>query len=279
MYKEAIKFPALLLMGLLYSCGGNSVSNQATDLLNQARACDASENYQGAITLLDSIDHAFPAAVDVRRDAMQLRPRVMEKLTIRQLEMADSVAAVDTWRLDSLSKYTRKVTNPIENYLVSSAEGHVNVSTTPGLHARMAPDGRFYLVASSPQHIGMTSLSLSSGGETVHSPSVSFDGERNDRSGALDVITYIEGECQEMGDFLLRHRNEPVTVSYIGTKTVSKPLSVAQLNSAATMFETAQLVRRRRTQELEKKRLERLLDAIRGQIARTTRDSVSQEAR
>ena len=256
------------------ACSGGGAADKAKELYNQAEQLDEAGEYQSALALLDSIDRAYPAAVDVRREAMQLRPRVLEKLTVKQLEAADSIAAVDAWHLDSLSTLTHRVANPVESYIVPSAEGHVNVSTTAGLHARMAPDGRFYLIASSPEHISMTSFSLSSEGDAIQAPAVAYDGERNDRSGAVDVITYIEGECQEVGEFILNHRNAPVTVTYNGTRSVSRPLSDAQRKGMADLFETSKLIRARKTQELEKQRLERMLQAVRSQIARTTRDTI-----
>lgn len=274
MFKEPIKYLSVPALAILMSCGGNQVADKARSLYDHAMQLRDQGRYDEAIKMLDSIDHAYPAATEVRRLGLRTRPVLMEQLTSRQLEVADSIAAEDSFRLDSLSRQLQMVPNPIEGYFVPRSEGHVDVSVS-GLHARMSPDGRFYIVASSPSHIAMTSITVSCNGESASTPAVAFDGERNDRSGSTDVITFIEAESSEVGDFILRHRNSPVTVTYSGKSTVSRPLSDVQKHGIATLSEAASLIRDRKVQELERQRLERLLQAIRSQIARTTPDSVS----
>lgn len=261
------------------SCGGDSAVRQAEQLYAEAQNLKAEGHFEQALTLLDSIDHAYPSAVDVRRQAMSLRPLLIEQVTNRQLEIADSLAAVGAYRLDSLSATATLVSNPIENYFVPKAEGRVDVSSVAGLHARMSSDGRFYLVVTSPGHLRTTSVSLTANGQTVSSPQVAYDGERNDRSGANDVITLIEGECQELGSFVVANVDAPISVTYSGSQSVVRQLSDAQKRGIADLFETATLIRERKKQELEKQRLERMLQTVRSQIARTATDTVADSDR
>lgn len=258
-------------------CSSDRVKEKAEELYGQALELRKQGKYDEAVKLLDSIDHAYGAAIDVRRKGTALRPLLMEQLTNRQLEIADSIAAISSWRLDSLKKYNQPVSNVIENYYVPSAEGKVNVAATPGLHARMSPDGRFYIVATAPGHLGMTSVSASSDGESVSTPAISYDGERSDRSGANDVITFVEAECDELGNFVMRHRNSPISVTYSGKSNRTVPLSESQKAGVAALYETASLVRECKKQEIEKQRLTRVLEVVRSQIARTSSDSISIE--
>lgn len=278
MFREIIKGTTLLSAVLLAAgCSSDRVKEKAEELYAQSLESRSQGNYEEAVKLLDSIDHAYPAAIDVRRKATALRPLLMEQLTNRQLEIADSVSAVSSWRLDSMKKYNLPVSNVIENYFVSSAEGRVNVAAVPGLHARMSPDGRFYIVATAPGHLGLTSVSVESDGETVSSPAISYDGERSDRSGANDVITFVEAECDELGSFIMRHRNSPVLVTYSGKNSRTLSLAANQKEGVATLYETSALVRECKKQELEKQRLTRVLEVVRSQIARTASDSISIE--
>ncbi len=274
MFKEAIKstLTGVVMVLLMISCG-RSVNDKAEELYNEAELLNSQKKYEESLVMLDSIDHAYAAAVDVRRKAMQLRPRVQEQLTSLQLQTADSIAAVDAFRLDSLSKQTLLVQNAVENYFVDRGEGHVDVSAVPGLHPRMAPDGRFYMVATSPRSVNATLIAVSSGGESANTPSIAFDGERNDHVGGRDVLTFIEGDCQEVGEFILRHRNDPINVTFSGNNSVTIPLDDVQRQAVANLFETSTLIRERKKQELEKQRLEKLLTVIRSQIARTTQDT------
>lgn len=278
MFREIIKGTTLLSAVLLAAgCSADRVKEKAEELYAQSLESRSQGNYEEAVKLLDSIDHAYPAAIDVRRKATALRPLLMEQLTNRQLEIADSISAVSSWRLDSMKKYNLPVSNVIENYYVSSAEGKINVAVVPGLHARMSPDGRFYIVATAPGHLGLTSVSVESDGETVSSPAISYDGERSDRSGANDVITFVEAECDELGSFIMRHRNSPVSVTYSGTSRRTLPLADNQKEGVVTLYETAALVRECKKQEIEKQRLTRVLEVVRSQIARTASDSISIE--
>lgn len=278
MFREIIKGTTLLSAVLLAAgCSSDRVKEKAEELYAQSLESRSQGNYEEAVKLLDSIDHAYPAAIDVRRKATALRPLLMEQLTNRQLEIADSISAVSSWRLDSMKKYNLPVSNVIENYFVPSAEGKVNVAAVPGLHARMSPDGRFYIVATAPGHLGLTSVSVQSDGETVSSPAISYDGERSDRSGANDVITFVEAECDELGSFIMRHRNSPVSVTYSGKNSRTLPLADNQKEGVATLYETSALVRECKKQEIEKQRLTRVLEVVRSQIARTASDSISIE--
>ncbi|MCM1348925.1 MAG: hypothetical protein NC338_05885 [Firmicutes bacterium] len=279
MFSEAIKpiaitsFALAMLLGVTACSDGNSAAETAGALLEQAQTLKVQGQYEQALLLLDSIDHAYAAAVDVRRRAMHLRPQLLEQVTNRQLELADSLAAVDAWRLDSLQSLLTMVSNPIEHYYVPRAEGHADVSSAAGLHARMAPDGRFYLIATSPRHLGTTSVTVSCGGSSATSPAVAPDGERNDHSGATDVITFVEAECDAIGRLVAENPSQPVSVTFNGSRSsATMTLPEAQARGLANIYATADLIRRRKTQELEKQRLERTLQAVRSQIARTTPD-------
>lgn len=278
MFREITKGAVLVsTVMLMAGCSSDHVKEKAEELYAQSLDLRKQGDFETAVMLLDSIDHAYPAAIDVRRKVTALRPLLMEQLTNRQLEVADSISAVSSWRLDSMKKYNQLVSNVIENYYVPASEGKINVASTTGLHARMSPDGRFYIVASAPGHVGLVSVAVESDGESVSTPAVSYDGERSDRSGANDVITFVEAECDEIGNFIMRHRNSPVSVTYSGNTSRTLPLAANQKEGVATLYETAALVRECKKQEIEKQRLTRVLEVVRSQIARTASDSISIE--
>ncbi len=269
--------PALLI--LMAACGGKSDTDRAGDLYSQAEVLYSNGKYEEALTLLDSMDRSCPTAIDIRRKGMSLRPRLMEQAANRQLEIIDSISAIESYRLDSLSKQTQLVQNTVGNYYVSKAEGHVDVGTVSGLHGRMSPDGRIYIVATSPNPVNPASITVTSGQESASTPAVSYDGERNDRSSGKDVITFIEGECQDVAKFIYEHQGQPLTVTYNGSngKQVSMTLPDNQKEGIATLYATSVVVRERKKQELEKQRLEKTLQTARSQIARTMDDTAAEE--
>lgn len=262
----------------LTSCGGNSDDKRAEDLYSQAVELNKNNKFDQALTILDSMDSSCPSAVEIRRKGMSLRPRLIEQITNRKLEIADSIAAVGSYRLDSLSKKTMLVQNSIENYFVPTAEGHVNVGTEGGLHGRMSPDGRLYLIATSPRPVKSVSITVVSGGESASTPSIGFDGERNDRSSGKDVLTFIEAESMDVAKFIYGHRNMPVVLEFNGeNNNVSMTLPDNQKSGIADLYEISALIRERKKQELERQRLEKTLQIARSQIARTL-DANSEES-
>lgn len=272
MCSAAIKTALLagaMAIGLSGCSFGDKTAERAGQLLTEAQQLKEAGNYEAALAMLDSIDRTYPSATDVRREALGLRPLLVEQMTNRQLQTADSLSVIMAYRLDSLSKTLQQVSNPVENYFVPRSEGHVDVGAASGLHGRMAPDGRFYLVATSPSPAGTTTVTVTSGGDSASTPAVAYDGERNERNGAHDVITFVEGECQEVGELIMNHRDDPVTVTFSGSKSVSMTLPEQQRRGLADVFEVAKLVRERKKQEIEKQKLERLLDVARRQVART----------
>lgn len=266
--KKLLPFLAIPLMLLSAACG-KSDESRAKNLYSQAETLANDGKYSEALILLDSMDRSCASAVDMRRKGMSLRPKLIEQVASRQLEVADSIAAIDSYRLDTLSGQIQLVPNEIENYFVPKAEGHVNVGTESGLHGRMSPDGRIYLIATSPKPIKTVSISVISGNESVSTPSVGYDGERNDRSSGKDVITFIEGECQEVVEFIYLHKDKPLTATFSGDESVSMAITENQKKGIASLFEISRLVRERKKQELEKQRLEKTLAVARSQIART----------
>ena len=60
-------------------CGGTSSKSgaEAENLLRQAKEQYESGNYDMAVALLDSLEASCKDAVDIRREAMKLRPRMM----------------------------------------------------------------------------------------------------------------------------------------------------------------------------------------------------------
>lgn len=265
------------LASCLSSCSSSS-SDKAKELLTKAEEVGRAGHYQQALDLLDSLDHAYQSEVDVRRQGMALRPRMVEQLANMQLQQADSIAAVGAYKLDTLLTRLKIVDNAIENYYVAVAEGGSS-TTSPGLHPRMSTDGRFYMVATSPKQVGATSVTVSvASGESATSATVAYDGERNDRYNGADVITFIEAECIELGKFVFEHSNEPMTLTFNGGSSVAtQSLSTAQREAIAIVYECATVARERKKQELEKQRLTRMLDVARSQIARTLQDSIVNE--
>lgn len=269
--KRVIIGPAVVLS--IFMCGCGDSDKGADKLLTEARAQFEARDYSSAMTLLDSIDSSYSSAVAIRREAMALRPRIMEQLAVEGISRTDSLLAIRLMAGDSLSGTLVRIDNPVEPYFVPRCEAGVKAFSTPGLHAKVAPDGMFYMVATNVKPIKSRSVTVSSGAEEVSSPQLPMDGERNQLLAGNEVLTFISAECDTVAKFIVAHRNQPLTVKFNGhnaSQTVK--LTPEQVSGIADAYLTALTLTECKVLRLEKARLEKQLAVARSQIARSLKE-------
>lgn len=273
MFNAAIKYTilTLLTLSLATSCSGNGDEAKARNLLECAREALKAGDYERALTLTDSLKRTYPKEIDTRREAMHVTATANERLSLRMLETADSTLAVLGVRGDSLSRLVKFVSNPIEGYYAGASAKTADFAATTGIQARVSPGGDFYIVSSLPSSKGVksTSVKVSCEGESASTASVPFDGERNDRSLGTEMITFMGVECEDLGSFISDFRHKPLTLSFVGERTLSVPLSPSAAEEIATLYEYANTIRQAKVAAIEKERLTRAVDIARSQAART----------
>lgn len=268
MFKEAISTLSACL--LLFSCSGNSDSDKANALLAEAEQACETGRYELAVTLCDSLKTAYPQEIEARRKSLHIMSLANEGMAVKRLEKADSILAVTGVRGDSLKRLLRWVNNPVEGYYVAQNEPSGTVSATDGLHARVTPEGDFYIISSlKAPAVKSTSVTVSCGGEQASTSTVAYDGERNDRSMGAEVITFLGVECEELGKFVASHADLPVTLTFSGDKSHSISLPKQQAEAIRTLYEYAATVRDAKVAMVEKSKLERTVETARSQAART----------
>ncbi|MGYP001034416984 len=261
---------ALAALSILASCSGSGDKAKAEALLAEATAAYDARNYAGAITLTDSIKSAYPAEIDVRRQALHLATRATEGLTVQKLQEADSLVAVLGVRGDSLQRLVKFVKNPIEGYYTGASTDPESVGAVNGLQARISPDGDFYIISSlKGKPAKSTSVTVSCNGESASTASVPHDGERNDRSMGAEIITFMGVECDSLGRFINKHRATLMTLTFNGSSSHSMPLPAIQASEIATLYDYATTLRQAKLASIEKERLTRMLDIARSQAAKT----------
>lgn len=260
---------------LFTSCGQSDTGEaEARKLLTEAQAALENGDAKLSLSLLDSLDSRFAKYVSVRRDGINLRARAQERYFQRELEMADSLAAVLAVRVDSIKNTRlRWVNEPMEGYYI--AEGSELPPT--GVEGRLTPEGEFFMVSSLQGHsISHTAVSLSDGtGKSARSADVAYDGEANRRSGANERIYFAGEGIDTVGHFAFENRRGPLTLSFEGNTVYSRPLTAGELENLATVYEYAWSLRQMKVAALRHESLERKLDIARQQVARTTPDKSS----
>ncbi len=269
MYNVANKLIITTLGSVILTACGSSDHDAAMSLYDQAKAETEAGHYVAALSLLDSIDAAYPSEIDIRRKGMHLRPKAIEGETLKELSVADSLLAVLEIRGNELKQQMEFVENPVEGYYVPKGSGGGDFIGTTGIQARMSPDGNFYIVSSLKKPIKSTAISLSAGGEEARTSTVEYDGERNDRSMGAEVITFMQAECDTLGKFAVSHRGMPMKLNFYGSGTYTIDLPTDQAEALADLYNSAGTVRDYRLAQLNKSRLEKQLDIARSQLART----------
>lgn len=256
---------------LFVSCGQSDTGEaEARKLLTEAQAALENGDAKLSLSLLDSLDSRFAKYVSVRRDGINLRARAQERYFQRELEMADSLAAVLAVRVDSIKNTRlRWVNEPMEGYYI--AEGSELPPT--GVEGRLTPEGEFFMVSSLQGHpISHTAISLTDGaGKSARSADVAYDGEANRRSGGNERIYFAGEGIDTIGHFAFENRRGPLTLTFEGT-VYTRPLTTGELENLATVYEYAWSLRQMKVAGLRHESLERKLDIARQQVARTTPD-------
>lgn len=258
----------LTVVGLFASCG-DSDKKAATALIDDARSEMALQNYDAAIALLDTLDAHYPKQTELRREAMHLRPRIIEQQALRQLTTTDSLIAVLTLTTDSLRDVLVFVPDAFEGYYTSKKLKDKIPANAPGLYARMSTDGVFTVISSAKKGVESTSVSLSTPTATVSTPTVACDGERNDRSRGVEIITFMPTECDTLGVFAMQNAGKPLTVTWNGSRSATEKLSQPQADALAEVYSASRSFGALRRASMQKQLLERRLDIARSQMART----------
>ncbi|MBS5437134.1 MAG: hypothetical protein U0N52_03530 [Muribaculaceae bacterium] len=257
---------------LFASCGQSDTGEaEARKLLTEAQAALENGDAKLSLSLLDSLDSRFAKYVSVRRDGINLRARAQERYFQRELEMADSLAAVLAVRVDSIKNTRlRWVNEPMEGYYI--AEGSELPPT--GVEGRLTPEGEFFMVSSLQGHpISHTAISLTDGaGKSARSADVAYDGEANRRSGGNERIYFAGEGIDTIGHFAFENRRGPLTLTFEGNTVYTRPLTTGELENLATVYEYAWSLRQMKVAGLRHESLERKLDIARQQVARTTPD-------
>ncbi len=96
-------------MALAFAACSDSDRASADELYRQGEQAVESRNYQGAITLLDTLNSRYPSQTEIRRKGLALRAKAMEGIAIDSISAGDKALAESTIRVQELEPGFRKV--------------------------------------------------------------------------------------------------------------------------------------------------------------------------
>lgn len=267
------KFALIAVLGLLLqACGGAKEETPASKLYTQAETALSSKDYTLALSLVDSLEKAYPTETDLQRQAMMLRPKIMELLTIQRIVTIDSLAAIASAEAQNLKPQLKWVKTPqmLEGYWVAAKGYNPDFLNSTGIQGRVSEIGQFYIVSSLQGALKHTSISLNTNAGSATTPSVPYDGESNYRIAGTEVITFSPEQSDTIGQLAARGQGG-ATLSFNGAKSSKKiKLSPAQLQALALTYRYSQAVIGARQDAVERQKLDRQLQIARDQQARTS---------
>ncbi len=259
---------------MAFSSCGNSDEKKAREYVDLATKLMNDKEYDAALANLDSLDRQYPSEIEVRREGMSLRPQIIELSSLKQIEQCDSAIAGLIIESNRLKESLKFVPDAFEGYYTTKALAGKVPAEKSGLYARMTPDGVYMVIASSTQKSMSTGVTLiAKGGESVSTPDIANDGERNDRSRGVEIITFMPDECVTLGQFAEAHGGIALKIRYNGAKPYEMPLPEEQAYALGEIYRASKVFRQLRLAQLQKSRLEKQLEIARNQRARTFRES------
>lgn len=269
-----MKYQSLSIAALiaLASCGA-SENPDARSLFTDAEQSFASGDYANATALLDSLQKCYPQELKIQREAMALRPQIIEKMAIARIASVDSMTVADNSAMESLKPLLKWVKTPgmIEGYWIDAKAYKPDFMNATGLEARVSEIGQFYIVSSvNPSSIKHTSVTLTLGENSATTPEVPYDGESNYRIGGGEVITFSPEQSDTIGALASKVAAGVLPSSMLLTfnganskKTVK--LSGNQVNGIANAYRYSSALVRARDNMVEKQRLEKTIEIAKRQ--------------
>lgn len=258
-------------LGLFAACSDKK-KEEANSILTEAKSLYEQGNYSEAMALLDTLDNSYKEQVEIRRDAMHLRPQIIEKQSLIELESTDSLIVTLSLESEKLKESLKKVDDGFEGYYTTIDLAGKIPADKDGLYARMSPDGVLSIISSAKKGTKSNSVRLSVGSEEASSGVVDADGERNDRSLGQEIIIFMPEETTELCEFVANKYPQQFTLTFQGEKPYKINLDKKQAQAIAELYSAANIFGRLRVANLEKTRLEKQIDIARSQMARTYRE-------
>ena len=274
-----MKYSILFFAGALCLSGcsqKNEDEEAARALMVQAEANINDNRPERAIELLDSLDHAYPALTAVRREALPLRPRAMEQITIRQIAATDSILLAAQAEIDRLAPEFKHIPGDgLEGYYVYAKAYNPNfVNAAQAVEPRVNDANfMFYIAAQNRgKATGLNALSIADrSGATCRSEAIPASSARLVNIEGAEMTSFLPEEVDSLGRWCAERPDALVSVSLIGPKgSASIKLNAAQSEAFAAAYRFASAHQRRSSGAIVREKLDRQLQLARDQQARTT---------
>ena len=258
---------ALSLSALMLCSCGDKAKEGASQLYAESNAALEARNYQGAITLLDTLNTRYPDQTEIRRAALRLRASAMEGMATDSISAGDAALAQATINLDALRPNFRHVDSSVglDGYFLPNGVSD-KVMTATGIQARVTDKGYFYIVANvQGRAIGLRAIELTDGSERVSSSDISSS--RIVKVEGSESASFNPEDLVGVGAWLESHpkANKVILVGSKGNMSVKMDSKLRKEIVDCYLFSEALQVQR--SASIKREKYERMLATARDQLA------------
>ncbi len=260
-------FIAALLAAISLTSCGDKEKEGAQQLYAEGKAALEAHNYQGVLTLLDTLNSRYPKQLDVRRTALRLRAAAMEGLAVDSISAGDAALAQATINLDAIRPGFRHVDSSVglDGYFLPKGVSD-KVMTTTGIQARVSDKGFFYIVANvQGRAIGLRAIEFTDGAERISSSEISP--ARIVKVEGSESASFNPEDLEGIGAWLEGHQgaNNIILVGSKGKANVKMNDKMRRELIDCYRFSCA--LQAQRLASLKREKYERMLATARDQLA------------
>jgi hypothetical protein len=271
MLNAASKFLSLFAIALFMTACGNGKANRnaAQALLNQAAEAITIGEYSQAQELLDSMSKTYPKEIELGRQAMKLRPAIIEGKTIGEIAEKKAELQYLAQFIDSVSKEFKSVEaskDVFEPYMVHKSVPN-NWRDKNTAVSRINPAGDFIVISSlAGNKTHHTALRLTSAnGVSVTSGTVPFD---SSLKLSRESVRFTSEQADTLGVFAMTI-DGGATLDFVGGKKApSAKLSAKEVKAMASTYKLSKAIRTSQASAYRLEQLQAKLQLARDQSAR-----------
>lgn len=255
----------MLLLTLCSSCSGKG--RGATDYLNEAQTAYNNGNYSVAKLKIDSIQLLFPKAFDDINSGITLMQEVRMAENLRNIAYCDSSLSENYKKLNEMISefdYVRDDRYQEFGEYYPKVFPHSSSMDRNGIRSGVRERGTLFiesiLSGASIKHNKIRATSTDgSYAETFEVTSDGLNYTFNTLDKSYEIVRFIGNDENNLAQYIYSYNNEPITIHFIGNRTITTTLTNAAKSGVSKSFELSTLLLDIERLKFEKEKSEALI--------------------
>ena len=259
------------------SCGSDKEHKAAAALSAKADSLMKAGNFEAAIELYDSLNHAYPKEIDLRKASDAKRARAIEGLAQSQAPLLDrAIDSLNSVIAGLYPDFNREQSSSALNaYAVHKSLAGQKTVGTAALQPRINIEGNdvsdtpWSIAVFAPSNIGLSSVNVT----TASGQSFTLDAFSNDGQ----VGSIVTSVAEPLGKYLSEHPDDPATAFTLNGKKgkAQGKLMPAFSTATAASYNYALAKQQLRSTLINREKIERRIVIAREQAAKAAAPAVS----